>query len=105
MSREIDTARIHLRLLDEDRVFIVPLPSANATVMDLLPAAREMTGQATSVAVGKVQAEGRTISCRAGCGACCRQMVAISTVEARSLADLVASMPPERQAVIRSRFA
>jgi len=51
------------------------------------------------------RATGRETSCRAGCGACCRQLVVISVIEAESLARLVAQMPEERAAVIRGRFA
>jgi Fe-S-cluster containining protein len=100
-----DTANIHLRMLGKDHTFSVPIPLGERTVLDLLPAARELTAQATAVVVDDARAQGREISCRAGCGACCRQLVAISYVEAQDLADLVASMPPERQAVIRARFA
>jgi Fe-S-cluster containining protein len=74
------------------------------TPLDLLPPARELTMQATAVAVERARAAGREIACQAGCGACCRQLVAISVVEAQSLADLVAALPCERQATIRRRF-
>jgi Fe-S-cluster containining protein len=100
-----DTVNIHLQLLGKDHTFSVPLPLGLRTVLDLLPAARELTGQATAVVVEDARARGREISCRAGCGACCRQLVAISYVEAQDLAELVAEMPPERRAVIRARFA
>jgi Fe-S-cluster containining protein len=104
-SLPADTANIHLRLLDQDHTFSVPIPSGQVTVLDLLPAAQELSRQATVVVVEDAHARGRAVSCRAGCGACCRQLVAISYVEAQDLAELVASMPPERQAVIRARFA
>ncbi len=100
-----DTANIHLHLLEKDRTFSVPIPQGELTLLDLLPAARELSNQATAVSVEHAVAQGREISCRAGCGACCRQLVVISVVEAQSLAELVATMPPERQAVIRGRFA
>ncbi|MBM3620401.1 MAG: YkgJ family cysteine cluster protein, partial [Alphaproteobacteria bacterium] len=45
------------------------------------------------------------ISCAAGCGACCRQPVPVSDVEAWWLIDLVEKMPEPRRAVIRARFA
>jgi Fe-S-cluster containining protein len=100
-----DTANIHLRLLDRDHTFSVPIPSGPCTVLDLLPAAQELTHQTTAVIVDDARRQGKEISCRAGCGACCRQLVVISLVEAAALAELVARMPPERQAVIRGRFA
>ncbi|MBI3408953.1 MAG: YkgJ family cysteine cluster protein [Planctomycetes bacterium] len=98
------TANIHLRWEDVDRTIPVPLPRGDCTLLDLLPAARAISHEATAVALEQARSQGREISCRAGCGACCRQLVAISVVESQSLADLVAAMPPERQSVIRRRF-
>ena len=49
--------------------------------------------------------EGRTVSCRAGCGACCRQLVPIAAAEARALARVVRSLHEPRQTVVRERFA
>lgn len=56
-------------------------------------------------AVARVEAEGKTISCRAGCGACCRQAVPIAASEARAVARHVAAMPEPRRSIIKSRFA
>ena len=58
--------------------------------------------QAADVAA---QAEGKRVSCAKGCAACCRQLVVISLVEARALAQLVADTPQPRQNQIRARFA
>jgi Fe-S-cluster containining protein len=102
---DTDTANIHLNLLGEQRTFSVPVQLGRRTPLDLLPAARELTMQATAVAVDQTRAQGKGISCTAGCGACCRQLVAISVVEAQALAELVAAMPAERQQVINSRVA
>ena len=48
---------------------------------------------------------GQAISCRAGCGACCRQLVPISETEAHLLAELVDASPEPRRDVLRARFA
>src|SRR5262249_44693347 len=45
------------------------------------------------------------ISCKAGCGACCRQLVPISEVEARNIGELVNSLPEPRRSQICARFA
>jgi Fe-S-cluster containining protein len=102
---EVDTARIHLQIGGERRRFEVPLPTGRRKPLDLLPTARELTHQATAIVLDEVQARGETISCRAGCGACCSQLVTVSPIEALALFDLVESLPPERQAVVRARFA
>jgi Fe-S-cluster containining protein len=72
-------------------------------VLNPLAQAAASEGAAEIAAVAEAQT-GKTISCTKGCGACCRQMVAISTVEAVGLADLVAAMPAERQTAVRERF-
>lgn len=47
---------------------------------------------------------GEEISCRAGCGACCRQLVPVSELEALHLAHLVESMPVDRRERVIQRF-
>ena len=70
--------------------------------VELLPPAQEFTRQATKIAVRQAQAQGKTISCKAHCGACCRQLVAISTVEARALTEVVEALPQPRQQEVRN---
>ena len=96
-----------LRFQDQEgeHAIPIPVPPMHGTMLDLLPAAREISGTTTALALDRERSAGRAISCRAGCGACCRQLVAISVVEAESLAQTVAAMPPERAALIRDRFA
>jgi Fe-S-cluster containining protein len=48
---------------------------------------------------------GEPVSCTAGCGACCRQLVAISEVEARRLRHVVDALPEPRRSTVRARFA
>jgi hypothetical protein len=96
-TAETDIANIHLDMLGEMRVFPVTVKLGKRVPLDLLPAARELTMQVTAVAVEQARAKGLEISCKAGCGVCCRQLVPISIVEAQLLADLVAALPPEQQ--------
>jgi len=105
LPADTDIANIHLDMLGEMRVFPVTVRLGERVPLDLLPPARELTNRAAKVAIDQALALGRTISCKAGCGACCRQLVVISVVEAQSLANLVAAMSPERQLAVRQRFA
>jgi Fe-S-cluster containining protein len=105
MSADRDTARIHLRLLDEDHTVAVEVPLGPRCLPELLPAARQLTDQATALILDRFRAAGHPPSCRAGCVACCRHLVALAPPEALDLADWVAGLPPERQAVVRGRFA
>lgn len=99
------TAKVQLGIAGQTRELSIPLTVGPARVVDLLPAARELANQEASANIERAEGEGKKVSCCAGCGACCRQLVAISVVEAQGLAELVEKLPPERQAVIRGRFA
>lgn len=78
----------------------VQLPAEAVRPVDLLPIL-----QGFSNAIVGASAEGENVSCRAGCGACCRQLVPISETEAIYLNDVIAEMPSERQTVILQRFS
>jgi Fe-S-cluster containining protein len=57
------------------------------------------------MAVASEAGQGRQVSCKKGCGACCRQAVPLSPAEAYLIADVVASMPPDRKQAALERFA
>ncbi|MDP6395241.1 MAG: YkgJ family cysteine cluster protein [Desulfobacterales bacterium] len=56
-------------------------------------------------AVEDVEEQGETLSCKKGCGVCCRQLVPISPVEARRICDLVNELSEPRGSEIVDRFA
>jgi Fe-S-cluster containining protein len=58
----------------------------------------------TDLTVQNARQRGAQLSCREGCGACCRQAVPITPVEARVLAEWLDALPEERQRVLRERF-
>jgi Fe-S-cluster containining protein len=65
----------------------------------------QVASKLTDVAVAGVERAGKTISCKKGCGACCRQVVPLSPPEAWLVADLVAGMPEPRRSEVRAAFA
>lgn len=71
----------------------------------LLPVLRSLTGLIVGRAEEAVAAAGETISCRKGCGACCRQLVPLTEMEARMLRALVDALPEPRRSNVRNRFA
>jgi Fe-S-cluster containining protein len=83
--------------------FTVPRGACAAEAV--LPEVMTLANQLTDVAVAKVEAAGQQITCAKGCGACCRQLVPITPVEARHLARVVEELPAERAAEVRARFA
>jgi Fe-S-cluster containining protein len=100
-----EIANIHMEVFGEERTFPIPFALGEQPIAALLPFAQQLTNELTAASISAVEKEGKQISCKAGCGACCRQLVGISLVEARDLARVVDEMPPERQAIIRERFA
>ncbi len=98
------SARVQIRIGGADVAFTLTVPTAPVGPEALLPIARGLAETAENVAVEAVRRAGRAISCRKGCGACCRQLVPISPLEAHRLADLVATLPEPRRSEVRARF-
>jgi len=82
----------------------VPMPVGEVSAVDMLPAFRTYTDAMVDQAIAHAASEGKSISCRAGCAACCRQFVVISTTEARRISTLVDAMPEPRRSEVRARF-
>lgn len=99
------TVRFGLKIFDCEVEASARVPAGGTTLSDLVPVLHGITNMIIQVSEQRAAGQGQQVSCRAGCGACCRQLVPIGEPEARSLAALVASMPPERRAEVTRRFA
>ena len=82
----------------------VHVPAGRVTLTQILPAIQALTSNIVDSVVQIVASEGRHVSCRAGCGACCRQMVPLSIFEAEALAAWIATLPEDRREQLRLRF-
>jgi Fe-S-cluster containining protein len=78
----------------------IALPDEPINPVDLLPILQGFTDAIVDAAA----ADSLPISCRAGCGACCRQLVPISETEAFYLARVIEEMEPTRKGEILARF-
>lgn len=83
----------------------ITIDAAPASAAALVPIARALGEAIRGRVLEVIAASGQEVSCRKGCGACCRQLVPISMTEARMVHALVAAMPEPRRSAIRSRFA
>jgi len=83
----------------------LPVPIGKTSLRGMLPALRALMAGLSGVAIEQAADEGRRVACKAGCGACCRQLVPIAGAEAHHLADLVDAMPAERRKAVMGRFA
>lgn len=88
----------------EPIAFELTVPAGPVAVDDILPVFQGLSSLLAQRATAKAVADGRTLSCRAGCGACCRQLVPVAAAEARAIARVVRSLPEPRQSVVRARF-
>lgn len=84
--------------------FEVSVPPGPTLPAQLLPVFRSLADAIVGAAVDTARDEGLKVSCKAGCGACCRQLVPISEMEARRLAQVVLEAPEERRTEILNRF-
>jgi Fe-S-cluster containining protein len=80
------------------------LPTGKTTLTELLPIVQGLENAIVGRVADEAQAAGTPISCRAGCGACCRQLVPVSFFEAEALAAWMDTLPEERRAKLEQRF-
>src|SRR5689334_13165705 len=69
----------------------LPIPPDKIRLSDLAWMAMPLLERMVGMSVQHDEEQGRKVSCKQGCGACCRQAVPVSPPEAWMLADLVAS--------------
>ena len=98
---------VHVQLTIKGRPVAIDMsvPPGEVTIGQILPALRQAGETLIAAGIKTVKEQGKAISCRKGCGHCCRQPVPIAPAEARAISRLVEKMPPERRDAIRRRFA
>jgi Fe-S-cluster containining protein len=70
----------------------------------MLPIFRSISESFVDFAVDRAREEGLEVSCKKGCGACCRQLVPISEADARRLHEVVNAMTESRRSEVMGRF-
>jgi Fe-S-cluster containining protein len=80
------------------------LPDGPIRPAVLLPIIQNLSNSISSLTEGSAALAGRPVTCREGCGACCRQAVPITPVEARMLSEWIDEQPHERRELLRARF-
>lgn len=99
------TGTITLEIGDETVEALLTASLTEAPFESLLPIFHAITDELTARGSAREESAGRSVTCRAGCAACCRQVVPLAAAEARHIAALVAAMPDERRRVLEARFA
>jgi Fe-S-cluster containining protein len=104
-AAEVATADVRLKIGGAPVHLRIHVPTGLAAQRVLLPVLHGLAEVVTGAAVRAVEQQGKSVSCRAGCGACCRQLVPVAPSEARDLARLVAALPEPRRSAVLARFA
>jgi len=104
-SRRMVTAEVTLESSDWHLQARMTVPAGPTRLRDMLPLARALSDAVVGETIKAVEQLGEQVSCKAGCGACCRQLVPISEVEARRLREVVEGFPEPRRSEVRARFA
>lgn len=81
------------------------VPAGHTTLTALLPILQDFESLVAGRTAELSAEDGHAVSCKAGCGACCRQMVPISPFEAEALATWVRGLPANQQQELERRFA
>lgn len=82
-----------------------PVLDAKTTAVELIPAFQAFTNQVVEHSIKLTEREGKTISCKAGCGACCKQPVPVTLLEVEHIDRVVKKMPAQKQQDVRAVFA
>jgi len=103
-SRETVTVEFSLGFEEGQFKASAVVPAGQTTLTAILPVLQSLDDSLIAGVASQLSQAGRTISCKAGCGACCRQMVPIAIFEAEALAAWIRSLPESRQQDLGARF-
>jgi Fe-S-cluster containining protein len=97
--------RVELTVLNRPLVIEDHVPIGPARPDELLPFLYHVANAAIGAAIAKSESEGKHVSCKKGCSACCRaQPVPVTPAEAHAIALLVETMPEPRRSELHARF-
>lgn len=100
----VERATVHLQVFGQEHALSFDVPVGPTAVGAFLEPARALSAGVAAIVLADVEALGKRPTCGPRCSACCRQMVPVSVVEARALAELVAAMPNARRRSVEARF-
>ena len=82
---------------------VLDVPTGFVPITAIVPVSRRLGEEVASLESERARQGGQSISCRAGCAACCRMLVPLSPPEAFALRDYVEQLPAERRTAILQR--
>jgi Fe-S-cluster containining protein len=102
----LQTVTVNFKIAVGDGTFdaSVAVPEGQCNLTELLPALQSLDEALLSAVMEPLGEAGLSISCKAGCGACCRQMVPLSIFEAEALSAWIATLASETRQILAQRF-
>jgi Fe-S-cluster containining protein len=98
------TANLHLTIGDLSIALPVTMSRAPMPAAEIVPVLQGIVTAVVTASEKRSEAEGKPVSCRKGCAACCRQLIPVSRTEAERLLALVEALPADRRARVTRRF-
>ncbi len=95
---------VTLHLGGRDLKLDLLVPVEPVTARRMLPVFQGVTDSFVRFNVEDAETEGKAVSCKAGCGACCRQPVPIAIAEAYDIAEIVENLPEPQRSEVQKRF-
>lgn len=94
------TATVRLTIGPLRIAHAITVPDRAVDAAEIVPALQRLVN-----AVVEASAADKPVSCRKGCGACCRQLVPVSRSEGERLLGVVGALPAARRTALEARFA
>ena len=104
MNQETVSVEFTVGIGDGKFSAVAVVPAGQTNLTQILPVLQALDDSLIAGVASQLSEVGRTISCRAGCGACCRQMVPLSIFEAEALTAWIRTLPESRQQELAQRF-
>ncbi len=103
-NEEWITGNVRLNVGGEPLDLQMTVPAQPVKPQKMLPIFQQMTNSFVGMGEQAVVQAGGRISCKKGCGACCRQAIPMAEIEAYHIAELVEAMPEPRRSEVKNRF-
>jgi Fe-S-cluster containining protein len=89
---------------EEKFTAVTVVPAGRTNLTQILPVLQALDDSFIDGVTAQLKEAGQTVSCKAGCGACCRQIVPISIFEAEALSAWIRTLPEAQQEELARRF-
>ena len=103
-NEDLITGNVKITIGGKPLAIELTVPAKPVKPQRMLPVFQGMSNLFVKIGEKAVGAAGQKISCRKGCGACCRQPVPLAEIETHQIAELVESMSEPRRTEIKKRF-